>query len=203
MLDQNTSPAPGGWTQASNSRIASWLVVGALASSLGGGYAYFYGHLNGAQATQTIEASVPSGTKNTVTSSFLNPLPNGMTGMILPTNGNYVFAVENTAPKSRLNICTATSSTTICTGVAGVANVGSGIDLSAGAKRLISLSLSGGLTAMSAHGNTVVTLSPRDSNGKKFLNFTWMYGSGATADGNPAANVHIEIQPCNISGIGC
>lgn len=199
--DEISVPSPGGWAKMLNAKIASVLVIGTLAA--GGGAQQIYGMFQGAEAAHFCEAALSSATKDTVTYSCLNPLPAGETGAILPLPENGIFIAENTAPATRLLIGTATAAGTAIVGTAGSANVMSGAVLE-GAKRFVPLSLTGALAGADAHGKTPILLAPRDdTNGERYLNFTFVRGSGATVSGKPPAFVHIEITPCNIGTIDC
>ncbi|MDB5344254.1 MAG: hypothetical protein JWP89_2631 [Schlesneria sp.] len=195
--------SPGGWLTLLNSRVSRWLVVGAVAVGGGGGAVAIYGNFQGAQAAFYCEGLIPSTTKNTVAVSCLNPLPNDMSGAILPDAENIIVVNSNTAPATRLNIGTAASATAAVVGTSTAANVGSGITLD-GAKRILSLSQTGGLTAQSAHGVAPIVLAPRnDTNGKRFLNLTLQRGSGATVSGEAPAYFRIKIVPCSLANVGC
>jgi hypothetical protein len=200
----NDVASPGGWLNLLNTRVGRWLVVGALAVSGGGGGAVsIYGYFQGGKAAQVVEARLVSSTKDTVTYSVLNPLPNDESGAIMPTYTNGIWINENTAPATRLNICTAASASTVCASTSTLANVASGVVLG-GAKRFIPLSTTGAVAIATSHGVAPIILAPRnDTSGKRYLNFTFTRGSGATASGGAAAVVHIEITPCNVLGAGC
>jgi hypothetical protein len=196
-------PSPGGWLTLMNSRISRWLVVGALAVTGGGGALAVYGQFQGAQAAWYCEGALTTATKNTVAYSCLNPLPNDMTGAILPDAENIIIVNENTAPATRLNIGTATTATSAGVGTAAAANVASGVLLE-GAKRILTLSQTGALTAQGIHGVTPITLAPRnDTHGKRYLNFTFQRRSGATVSGEAPAYIRIKVVPCTLSGVGC
>jgi hypothetical protein len=196
--------SPGGWLTLLNSRIARWLVVGALATTGGGGAVAVYGTLQGAQAEHYCEFSIPSATTDTVAASCLNPLPNGITGAILPIPENIIYVNEVPAPVTRLNIGTAASASTAIKGTSTLSNVASGVVLSA-AKELFTLANTGALTANGASGITPILLAPRDdTNGKRYLNFTWTRaGSGQTVSGEDPVLVRIKIVPCTLDGVGC
>jgi type 1 fimbria pilin len=109
--------------------------------------------------------------------------------------------VSTPAPRTRLNICTAATATTACAGTAAGANVGSGIQLYGSKNRWLALSNTGGMVTQ-----TPQILAPRNyTNGtaKRYLNFTFVNGSGATTNGLAAATARVEIRPCNLSGVGC
>ncbi len=216
MGDVKTS---GNWLNILNSRIAKMLVIGALAVSGGGGYQYVYGHFQGAKAALYCEGSIVSVTKGTVSYSCLNPLPVDESGAVLGLPDNIIIIAENTAPATRLNICTAVSASTACSGNAAGTNTASGIILG-GAKRVLSLSETGGTLVQTlttsgnstgatvlnsnSHGKPYAVLAPRNyTTGKRYLNFTLQRGSGATVSGNPAATVRIQVVPCSQSGVGC
>ena len=198
------APSPGGWLTLLNSRVTRWLVIGAIAVTGGGGAVAIYGEFQGAQAEHYCEFAVPSATTNTVAASCLNPLPNGITGAILPTADNIIYVNEVPAPVTRLNIGTAASATTAIKGTAALANVASGFVIST-AKEIHTLANTGALTAHSANGITPILLAPRDdANGKRYLNFTWTRGgTGATVSGEAPLIVRIKIVPCNLDGVGC
>lgn len=199
----NDAPAPGGWQKLLNSRITRWLVVGALVTTGGGGAVAFYGQFQGAQAEHFCEFTIPSATTDTVAASCLNPLPNGMTGAIMADSENMIYINEAPAPVTRLNIGTAASPTTAIKGTAALANVASGVVLSA--KEMVTLAQTGALTAPSAAGITPILLAPRDdTHGKRYLNFTWTRGgSGQTVSGEAPVVVRIKVIPCNLNGVGC
>lgn len=192
--------APGGWSTLLNAKITKAILIGSLL--LGGGVSSIYGTSQGAQASWFCEAALVSATKNTVAYSCLNPLPNGWSGAILPVASNFIMVNEATAPATRLNIGTAAASTTVIKGTAALANVASGVVL--GAKEILTLANTGALTAHSANGLAPIVLAPRnDTNGKRFLNFSFQRGSGATVSGEAPAYIHIEVVPCNLNGVGC
>lgn len=197
-------PSPGGWLTLLNSRITRWLVIGAIATTGGGGAVAIYGDFQGAQAEHSCEFTVPSGTTNTVVASCLNPLPNGITGAILPLAENFIYVNEVPAPVTRLNIGTATGPLVAIKGTSALANVASGVVLSA-AKELHTLANTGALTANNANGITPILLAPRDdTHGKRYLNLTWTRGgTGATVSGEDPVVVRIKIVPCNLDGVGC
>lgn len=203
MTDSKTS---GGWFTVLKGRFTSALVVGSLV--LGGAGAgagsYIYTNFQGAQSEQYCEFTIPSATTNTVAASCLNPLPNGITGAILPIPENIIYVNEVPAPVTRLNIGTAAAASTAIKGTSTLANVASGVVLST-AKEIHTLANTGALTANNANGITPILLAPRnDTNGKRYLNFTWTRaGSGATASGEAAVFVRIKVTPCTISGVGC
>lgn len=195
--------SPGGWLTLLNTRISRALVVGALAVTGGGGVATVYGLFQGAQAEQYCEFSVPTATTDSVAVYCLNPLPNGMTGAILPDAQSIVYVNEVPSPVTRLNIGTATGASVAIKGTATLANVASGIVLST-AKELFTLANTGALTAHNAAGITPVLLAPRDSTGRRYLNFTWTRGgTGLTSSGEAPVLVRIKIVPCNLEGVGC
>jgi len=192
--------SPGGWLNLLNARIARWLVIGTLA--LGGGAVAIYGDFQGAQASFFCEATLESATANTVTYSCLNPLPEGVSGAILPTDTSGIYVAENTAPATRLNLGTSTGAAQQVVGTSTSANVASGILLS-GARRWLPLSKTGAIAEATSHGASPVVLAPRDSNGRKYLNATFKRGTGATVSGDPPAFIRIEVMPCNLDGVGC
>ncbi len=187
-----------------HAKVAGWLLVGLLTVTGGGGVAYIYGTFQGAQASQYCEFTIPSAATDTVAASCLNPLPNGMTGAILPDKDNIIYVSEVPSPVTRLNIGTAAAATTAIKGTATLANVASGVVLST-AKELFTLADTGALTAYSPNGITPILLAPRnDVNGKRYLNFTWTRaGSGQTVSGKAPVLVRIRVVPCNLSGVGC
>lgn len=200
--DTPTVESPGGWARLLNARVIASIVVGALGLG-GGGSLAVYGYFQGAEAAHVCESELVSATANTVTYSCLNPLPEGESGAILPLDTNGIFIAEATAPATLLNIGTSTTSTGQVLGTAASANVWSGAVLQ-GAKRWVPLSKSGAIAEATSHGATPIILAPRDAVGqKRFLNFTFKRGSGATVSGKPAASVKIEIHPCNIGTIDC
>lgn len=200
----NDVRSPGGWLNLLNSRITRWLVVGALATTGGGGAVAIYGQLQGAQAEHYCEFTVPSAATDTVAASCLNPLPAGMTGVILPIPENIVYVNEVPSPVTRLNIGTAASASTAIKGTSALANVASGVTLNV-AKELYTLANTGALAPNAAAGITPILLAPRDDTfGKRFLNVTWTRGgSGQTVSGEDPVLVRIKIVPCNREGVGC
>lgn len=200
-MESTSVVSPGGWARMLNAKVASALLVGTLAA--GGGVHQVYGYFQGAKASHICEAALVSTTKDTVAYSCLNPLPDGETGAILPSDTNGIFIAETTAPATRLNVGTATTSTGQIVGTSSAANVMSGVVLE-GPKRWLPLSTTGAIAAATSHGATPILLAPRDDEGgRRFLNVTFKRGSGATASGNPPASIHIEITPCNIGTIDC
>lgn len=200
MADEVTLPSPGGWAVGNYLRVLGGLVIGTLLA--GGGYQIIYGTSQGAQAAVFCEAPIVSATKNTVTVSCLNPLPVTWTGAIVALPSNGLYQMSNTAPKSKLNICTATGAAQPCLTANGSngTNVGSGIDLTAGSKRWLALSATGAVTLKSP---IILAPSSYPTPAKNRLNFTWVLGSGATTNGLAAAFARIAIMPCNLSGVGC
>lgn len=202
----NDVPSPGGWLRLLNARVAVKVVIGLLAANgavdAGQGVLDVYGRLQGAQASYFIEATLVSATKDTVTYSGLNPLPENVTGALLPSPDNLIFINANTAPATRLNIGTASEADEAITSTAGSANIASGLVLG-GAKRVLNLANTGALTAQNSHGITPVVILPRNYTGENRINFTFTRGSGATANGEAPAFARFEIVPCNLEGVGC
>ncbi len=195
--------APGGWQTILNARVAKALVIGTLA--LGGGVSNTYGQLQDAHASHYCEAKLTAtSAKGVTTYSCLNPLENSASGAVLGNTDNIIVVSATPSPVTRLNICTAATSTTACSGNAAGTNVGSGVVLN-GSKRILSLSQTGSLATPTSHGTNFVVLAPRNypSGAKNRLNFTFQSGSGQTANGLAPAFVRIEILPCNIAGVGC
>ncbi len=191
--------SPGGWLRLLNTRIGRWLIVGTL--SLGGGAAAFYGQFQGGQASHFIEARLVSAAANTVTYSALNPLQEGMSGAIAFNESSFVFISEAASPVTRVSVCTATGAAQPCKNTAGSSNVMSGVYLS-GTNRLVTTSQTG---AVLVAGGTPAILAPRNygNTARKYLNFTFITGTGQTASGLAPAFARIEVVPCNLDGVGC
>jgi len=183
-------PSPGGWLQTYGLRVARMLTIGVIAAG-GGVAAVHYGTYNGGEQQHYCESTLTTKTTNKVTYSCLNPLPEGQSGVILKDTNGFVFVSENASPQTKLQAGTATTATLSGTNLFNATILNQ-------ARRLLTVTGTGALPA----GNHIV-LAPRDSNGAKYLNFSFSAGSGQTATGKAPAYVRIPIIPC-LAGIpGC
>jgi len=186
--------------------VAAKVVIGLLAANgavdAGQGVLDVFGKFQGGQAEHYIEATLESAAAKTVASSNLNPLPENVSGAVMPSPENIVFIGEVPSPVTRLTICTATGAEQPCRSVSADAafTVMSGVTLGV-ANRAISLSTSGSLTA----GGVPAILSPRNypNTARKYLNATFVYGSGQTVTANASAFFRFKVVPCNLDGVGC